>query len=124
MLFRSIHGKISAGDICEEINVKGNRPYRAYYRPIDEAGNPVDLRAVRPKTNSACTDCKCCVIACPMGSIDSEDVRKFNSICIKCGACIEKCPEHAKYYDDENYLRHKRELEVEFCERREPEIFI
>lgn len=43
---------------------------------------------------------------------------------IKCGACIKKCSTHAKYYDDEDYLRHKHELEVDYANRREPVIFI
>ena len=59
-----------------------------------------------------------------MGSIDFNDVSKLNGICIKCGACIKKCPTNAKYYDDDDYLRHKHELEVDFVYRREPELFI
>ena len=27
-------------------------------------------------------------------------------------------------YDDKDYLKHKHELEVEFCHRREPQLFI
>ena len=59
-----------------------------------------------------------------MGSINYEDVSKLNYICIKCGACIKICPVNAKYYDDENYLKHKYELEIEFAERKEPEVFL
>jgi len=111
-------------DEFESIAVKGNKPYREYYKPKNKEGISVDIRKVTPKTNSSCNDCKLCVSVCPMGSIDFDDVSKLNGICIKCGACIKKCVNNAKYYDNEDYLRHKYELEVDFASRREPELFI
>ena len=105
--------------------VKGNKPYREYYRLKDKNGNPVNILKVIPKTNDECIDCKLCSEVCPMGSIDSDDVSKITGICIKCCACIKKCPVGAKYFDDEKYLWHKHELEVEFSgTRREPEYFV
>ncbi len=118
-----IYGKVSRQEF-QTIIVKGNSPYRNYYRPINKEGIPVDIRRVKPKTNGNCTDCKLCVKVCPMGSIDSDDTSRLNGICIKCGACIKKCPVQAKYYDDEDYLRHKKELEIEFKKRKEPELFV
>ncbi|MFL0196528.1 EFR1 family ferrodoxin [Clostridium sp. WILCCON 0269] len=119
-----IYKKLTREDKFETIVVKGNKPYRKYYKPENREGIPVDIRKVTPKTNDNCNDCKICVNVCPMGSIDSNDVSKLNGICIKCGACIKKCPSGAKYYDDEDYLRHKYELEIDFASRREPELFI
>lgn len=119
-----IHTKITTQEKRQIVVVNGNQPYRKHYMPKNKDGSPVDIRKVAPKTNSNCIDCKLCVNVCPMGSIDAEDVSKFTGICIKCGACIKKCPSQAKYYDDEDYLRHKQELEIEFSSRREPELFI
>jgi NAD-dependent dihydropyrimidine dehydrogenase PreA subunit/protein involved in ribonucleotide reduction len=119
-----IYAKLTNEDKFESVFVKGSKPYREYYRPINKEGIPVDIRKVTPKTNTKCYDCKLCVSVCPMESIDFDDVSKLNGICIKCGACIKKCPNNAKYYDDEDYLRHKYELEIDFASRREPEIFI
>ncbi len=107
----------------DPVIVSGNTPYRPYYRPKDPAGNPVDIRKVTPKTNELCIDCKKCVNICPMGSIPYDAPKTLTNICIKCGACIKSCPVNAKYYDDENYLRHKTELEIEFSERKVPEHF-
>ena len=59
-----------------------------------------------------------------MGSIPYNDVKAIVGICIKCGACIKRCPTQSKYFDDTDYLRHKRELEEQFEERREPELFV
>ncbi|MDR3600581.1 MAG: EFR1 family ferrodoxin [Desulfosporosinus sp.] len=109
----------------QPVAVKGTaKPYRKHYMPKNNDGSPVDIRKVSPKTNSNCIDCKLCVTVCPMGSIDAEDVSKLTGICIKCGACIKKCPTQAKYYDDQDYLRHKQELEIECTLRREPELFL
>lgn len=118
-----IYEKIGANDY-KAVEVKGNRPYRPYYKPKDAQGKFVDIRKVTPKTNNTCTNCKLCVEVCTMDSIDYNDVSRLKGICIKCGACIKKCPVEAKYYDDENYLRHKYELEVECDIRREPELFL
>ncbi|MGO1652488.1 EFR1 family ferrodoxin [Senegalia sp. (in: firmicutes)] len=119
----AIYSKIK-NNIDKELNIKGSRPYRKYYIPKDKEKKPVDIRKVTPKTDENCIDCKICSEVCPMGSIDYEDVRVLNNICIKCGACIKKCPRNSKYFDDQGYLRHKRELEEEFKKRREPELFI
>lgn len=121
---QQIYTKITTADEISTAVVPGYKPYRKYYMPRDRQGNPVDIRKVTPKTNSNCTDCKICIDACPMGSIDFEDASQLNGICIKCGACIKKCPAQAKYYDDQDYLRHKSELEIEYARRREPELFI
>ncbi len=105
--------------------VKGNQPYRDYYRPKGPDGNVISILKVIPRTSSDCTDCKLCSEICPMGSIDYDDVSKITGICIKCCACIKKCPVGAKYFDDENYLWHKTELEEKLTDtRREPEYFV
>jgi ferredoxin len=59
-----------------------------------------------------------------MGSIPVENVKILTGICIKCGACIKRCPAEAKYFDDPDYLRHKRELEDQFKDRKLPEFFL
>lgn len=106
------------------VQVPGNNPYRPYYKPKGEDGKAVDIRKVVPKTNENCTDCKICAGACPVSSIDFENPSQLNGICIKCCACIKKCPVNAKYFDDGHYLRHKYELEIEFRERKSPELFL
>ncbi|MFA9422660.1 MAG: EFR1 family ferrodoxin [Sedimentibacter sp.] len=119
-----IYDKIMNKNEIHSLVVKGNKPYRDYYRPKDKNNIAVDIRKITPKTNLACDDCKLCVSICPMGSIDFIDVSKLNGICIKCCACIKKCPRQAKYFDDANFLNHKKELEIQFESRREPELFI
>lgn len=99
-------------------------PYRGYYQPRDRNGNPVDIRKVKPLTNSDCNDCKICADECPMGSISHDNVREFTGICIKCGACIKKCPKNAKYYEDAGFLYHANELEEGLVRRAEPELFV
>jgi ferredoxin len=59
-----------------------------------------------------------------MGSISFDNVREYTGICIRCGACVKKCPQQARYYDDPEYLYHKRELEETLTRRAEPELFV
>ncbi len=107
-----------------DLNQLGNRPYRAYYQPLSERGEPVDLRRVKPNVLSTCNHCLACVALCPMGAIDARDTSQYVHFCIKCGACIKKCPKQARHIDDEAYVRHKQELEEGLTYRRQAELFL
>jgi ferredoxin len=100
------------------------KPYRGYYKPRDRQGNFINILKVVPKTRDTCTQCGHCAAICPMGSIDPDDCTRLTGICIKCGACVKGCPVDAKYYDDEGYLYHQRELELGYARRAEPAAFI
>lgn len=120
-----VTAKIVRGeDLDKIVDVKGERPYRPYYQPRDIQGAPIDIRKVKPKTNNLCVDCKLCAVLCPLRAIDYDHVREVPGTCMKCCSCIKKCPTGAKYFDDAAYLYHKEELEMQYSERAEPEIFL
>lgn len=106
------------------VAVGGETPLRPYYTPRDRAGNPIDIRKVKPKTSDACDHCGLCALLCPMGSIDPEDERSVPGVCIKCCACEKHCPKGAKYFDDPGYVYHRTELEEGYTRRAEPEVFL
>ena len=111
--------------IPEPVMVKGiPDPYRGYYQPRDRAGNPVDIRKVKPLTKDTCNNCMICADVCPMGSVSRDDVKEFIGICIKCGACVKNCPVQAKYYEDAGFLYHQQELEKGLKRRAKPEWFL
>jgi len=120
-----LYHKLTGQGELESVRVKGNRPYRKYYTPRDENGEPVkDFRLITPETSDDCIDCKTCAEVCPMGSIDFDDVSRLTGICIKCCACIKRCPTQAKHFTDQRFIRHKNELEERLAHRRrEPECF-
>ncbi len=116
---------LAADTGCGPIHVEGTpAPYRGYFQPRDRMGNPIDIRKVKPLTKDSCTNCLICAEVCPMGSIRSDNVRELAGICIKCGACVKKCPSQAKYFEDEGFLFHKRDLEERLIRRAEPVSFI
>lgn len=118
--------KIAAGvDRIETVDVGGQLPLRPYYQPRDRAGNPIDIRKVKPRTDmSLCVDCKLCAELCPLGSINYDRVEEVPGTCMKCCACIKRCPAGAKYFDAPNFLYHKLELVQTYTERNEPELFL
>lgn len=105
------------------IAVKGNVPYRPYMVPQKKDGGHKTITKVFPKINDACTNCGICVQVCPMGAI-APDCHSYTHFCIKCCACVKACPANARYYDDETYIFHKKQLEEQFARRAEPETFI
>lgn len=120
---RTILAASSAAEIAQVAVAGTPRPYRGYYQPRDRAGNPIDIRKVKPLTGGACDDCKICADICPMGSIDKGNVREVPGICIKCCACVKRCPKSAKYFADENFLYHQHELEEQYARRADPSLF-
>ncbi len=108
----------------ERLFVPGNDPVGPYYRPLGEAGEPVNFLKAKPLTNDSCTACGDCVKCCPEGAINRDDPHVVSGICIKCMACVEICKEHAKYFTDENLLSHSRYLEAAFAgEQKEAEYY-
>lgn len=122
---KEISQKIGRQGELLPISVPGNKPYHKYMVPINDDGRVLNIVKVTPQTRSNCTNCQICVNVCPMGSICAEDVTTLKGICIKCGACEKKCPVEAKYFADEDYLWHKKEIEDKYgSPRKEPELFI
>lgn len=126
---KAISSKIESlaeGEIPEIIKVPGTPlPYSGYFKPANPAnGKHIDIRKVKPSTNSNCNKCNICVEICPMGAIDPKDPTQTPGICIKCGACIQKCPQHSKSFSDEGYLIHLKDLEQRLSQAANNEIFI
>jgi len=90
-----------------------------YYTPLRADGAPARFLKARPLTDpAACTRCGLCVKACPMGSIDGETMQAAG-LCIKCQACVRRCPNHAKYFEDPDFLSHVAMLEQNYTRRAE-----
>jgi ferredoxin/flavodoxin len=99
---------------------------RVYYQPRDRAGTAIDIRKVKPVTDTdTCLDCKHCASICTMQAIDYENVANITGVCIKCCACVKFCPVQAKSFTDESYLYHQHELEAQYAgTRREPNMWV
>ena len=119
-------GRVAAGmssfDISP-VNVPGN-PNPVYFTPKDANGHPIPFKPIIPRTSDACNACKWCVAHCPMGSISADNPAEIIGPCIKCCACVKGCPQGAKYFDDEGYLHHLRELEKKYAARHPNEFFL
>lgn len=105
------------------VHVKGNIPYRPYMVPQKKDGKHQTISKVFPKVSEDCTNCGLCVTVCPLGAI-APDYHSYTHFCVKCCACVKSCPVGARYFDDETYLFHKKQLEETFSRRAEPEKFI
>ena len=114
---------IDTNEPPHRIEVEGQFPPRPYYQPRDLQGNPIDIRKVKPKTDTACTHCGLCAPLCPMGAIDERNTDMISGVCIKCCACVKGCPTGAKFFDDAGYLYHQHELEAQYAHPAENEVF-
>lgn len=125
---RQVAEKVAALETFDDhapVPVKGNEPIGPYYQPRDGAGNAIDIRKVKVKTNENCVKCKRCAKHCPMGSISMENPMEITGICIKCNSCVKKCPKGAKYFSDPNYLFHMNDLIQQYSQNKHvPELFL
>ena len=111
---REIRRTLEEKEPPRELNVPGNRPYRA-------AGSV----AVRPKTSSKCNGCRICALECPTGAIKATDPRETSlSRCIGCMRCVQVCPQNARVVSKLAMLLGTKTLEKACSERKEPELFL
>ncbi|MEE8884999.1 MAG: EFR1 family ferrodoxin [Eubacteriales bacterium] len=106
------------------VKIGDEAPVAPYYTPLRTDGQPAKFLKAKPLTNKKkCNDCGRCAEVCPMGSISFENTDEVPGICIKCQACIRECPQHAKYFDDPDFLSHKEYLEKNYRRAAESAVF-
>ena len=104
--------------------VPGREPIGPYYTPLGLDGEPARFLKAKPVTDPAsCTRCGLCAARCPMGSIPKEEPTVCSGICIKCQHCIQICPEHAKYFNDPDFLSHVQMLETNYTQLKKNQFF-
>ncbi|MBC2575108.1 EFR1 family ferrodoxin [Peptostreptococcus canis] len=121
---KKVAQKILSGDYSR-VEIDGEIPFRPYFTPRDRNGNSINFVKIKPVTDTEkCDSCGICAKICPLGSIDKFNFDKIIGKCMKCCACIKKCHTGAKYFDDEGYIYHMKELEDMYFKRKEPKVFI
>lgn len=107
------------------LNVPGDRSLSAYYKPL-KADNTqaVFLKAVPVTDAGMCNGCGICATVCPMGSVSRDNPLLTEGVCIKCQACIKSCPQKARYFSNEDFLSHIRNLEDNQRELKKSEYYI
>lgn len=116
------------GDISCYYNalfLPGSSPAGAYYQPLRADGKPAQFLKAKPKTDEElCNKCGVCAEVCPMGSISRTDFSEVTGTCIKCHACVRHCHAGAKFFDDEDFVSHRKMLEDNFKSRKENFFFM
>lgn len=103
----------SKSDRREELQVKGNRPYR-------EPGSV----PMRPYGDKSCIKCGLCAKLCPTNAIPEDALQKTKKeLCIACGACIYRCPVRARDFRGLVYKTAEVGFQKKCAARKEPELF-
>lgn len=105
---------LKKGETTEEIQVKGNSPYKIYN------GVPI-----KPRANRKCTQCGICAELCPVNAIPRENPRETDlEKCISCMRCIAVCPQKARSVNPLKLFMSIRAFRKKCKDEKEPELFI
>jgi ferredoxin len=100
----------------DDIIVPGNFPYKEV-SPLP----PDDFFAV----DDNCSQGGICVQECPVGAIDSENIKSIDANkCICCCACIKKCPASARTIKSVMLKKIALQLSQKCLDRKEPVFFL
>ena len=101
----------------QELIVPGNHPYKERRSRTIPISPEVD--------DEICTLCGICASVCPTSSITVSDlVVTEKPKCTACSACVQNCPTGAMQWKNDGVLNTAKWLSTEYCERKEPEIFL
>ena len=99
--------------------IPGDPKADSYYIPLKEDKTPAKFLKATPQIDrQRCNSCGHCVSLCPMNSIDANSF-EVTGICIKCQACIKGCAKEARYFEQEDFLSHKKMLKECYNDRKE-----
>ena len=96
------------------LNLKGNRPYKA-----------IKTLTLNPTGDKNCTECRACVRICPTKAINTNNPRLTDDDkCISCMACVYICPYDSRGLHTENFQDLSDKFYEKNKERKEPETFL
>lgn len=101
-------------DEKEEVQVRGNYPYREYH------GVPM-----KPKADKNCIKCGRCVAECPVHAIPKKNPTSVNKErCISCMHCIAVCPKKARQNGKLLLAMAEQKMKKSCSTRKENQLFI
>jgi len=109
-------GSVTSVDHISDMDIPGLYPYRG-----DSKLWSVDFIAI----SDECVQCGICADGCPVGAIDSENIKLIDKEkCITCCACIKNCPQNARTMKTGPVKDAAVRLNKQYKERKEPVFFI
>ena len=97
--------KIDNNSLSDNIDIKGNNPYKEF--PMPEEFSPV--------ANDTCVHCNLCSRLCPVNAINEFNPKITEEyICIHCHGCVTKCPMEAREVIDKGFFEKVNMLDEKF----------